>query len=122
MYSAPARYQVRGAMINICLKQGGGNAPSFQGELFSDYRQKHYEALTERASLLYSGNKFSADFLYDQFIIFKIKIQCQRDLWNSQMLCHLRSNLCRIAVCCLFSTQDQVKFYIILLLQHPDSL
>ncbi len=64
MYSAPARYQVRGAMINICLKQGGGNAPSFQGELFSDYRQKHYEALTERASLLYSGNKFSADFLY----------------------------------------------------------
>lgn len=23
MYSAPARYQVRGAMINICLKQGG---------------------------------------------------------------------------------------------------
>lgn len=64
MYSAPARYQVRGAMINICLKQGGGNAPSFQGELLSDYRQKHYEALTERASLLYSGNKFSADFLY----------------------------------------------------------
>ena len=64
MYSAPARYQVRGAMINICLKQGGGNTPSFQGELFSDYRQKHYEALTERASLLYSGNKFSADFLY----------------------------------------------------------
>ena len=64
MYSAPARYQVRGAMINICLKQGGGNAPSFQGELLSDYRQKHYEALTERASLLYSRNKFSADFLY----------------------------------------------------------
>lgn len=65
MYSAPARYQVRGAMINICLKQGSdGDAPSLQGELFSDYRQKHYEALTERASLLYSGGKFSADFLY----------------------------------------------------------
>lgn len=64
MYSAPARYQVRGAMINICLKQGTGNKPSLQGELFSDYRQKHYEALTERVSLLYSGGKFSADFLY----------------------------------------------------------
>lgn len=64
MYSAPARYQVRGAMINICLKRGGESAPSFQGELFSDYRQKHYEALTERVSLLYSGNKISADFLY----------------------------------------------------------
>ena len=64
MYSAPARYQVRGAMINICLKQGDSGAASLQGEIFSDYRQKHYENLTERASLLYSGHKFSVDFLY----------------------------------------------------------
>lgn len=64
MYSAPARYQVRGPMINICLKHGGGDAPSLQGELYADYKQKHYEALTGRASLLYAGRKFSSDFLY----------------------------------------------------------
>lgn len=64
MYSAPARYQVRGAMINICLKHTSGGAPSFQGELYSDYKQKHYEAFTERVALLYSGTKFSTDFLY----------------------------------------------------------
>lgn len=64
MYSAPARYQVRGAMINICLKQGSESNPSLQGELYSAYSQNHYEGLTERASLLYSGTKFSADFLY----------------------------------------------------------
>lgn len=64
MYSAPARYQVRGAMINICLKHTSDGASSLQGELYSDYKQKHYEAFTERASLLYSGNKFSTDFLY----------------------------------------------------------
>ncbi|MBC8594584.1 outer membrane beta-barrel protein [Oscillospiraceae bacterium N12] len=64
MYSAPARYQVRGAMINICLKQGDGSAPSLQGEVFSEYNQQYYANLTERTSLLYSGNKLSADFLY----------------------------------------------------------
>lgn len=64
MYSAPARYQVRGAMINICLKHTSDGPSSLQGELYSDYRQKHYERLTERASLLYSGRKFSNDFLY----------------------------------------------------------
>lgn len=64
MYSAPARYQVRGAVINVVLKSQTGNAPSLQGELYTAYNQKHYESLSERASLLYSGNKFSADLLY----------------------------------------------------------
>lgn len=64
MYSAPARYQVRGPMINICLKHGAGGNTSLQGELYADYKQKHYEGLTGRASLLYSGRKFSSDFLY----------------------------------------------------------
>lgn len=64
MYSAPARYQVRGAMINICLKHTSDGPSSLQGELYSDYKQKHYEAFTGRASLLYSGAKFSTDFLY----------------------------------------------------------
>lgn len=64
MYSAPARYQVRGPMINICLKSNTSNTPALQGELYTAYRQEHEEGLTERTSLLYSRSKFSADFLY----------------------------------------------------------
>lgn len=64
MYAAPARYQVRGAVINLLLKSGTGDAPSLQGELYTAYSQNHYELLSERVSLLYSGNKFSADLLY----------------------------------------------------------
>lgn len=64
MYSAPARYQVRGAVINLVLKSSTGGAPSLQGELYTAYNQRHYESLSERASLLYSGRKFSADLLY----------------------------------------------------------
>ena len=33
MYSAPARYQVRGPMINLILAPGTGQASSLQGEL-----------------------------------------------------------------------------------------
>lgn len=62
MYNAPARYQVRGALINITLKQSARD--SWQGELYAKYKQKHYEGFEERASLLFNKNKFSADFLY----------------------------------------------------------
>ena len=64
MYSAPARYQVRGAMINLILTSGTGHEPSLQGELYTAFNQNHYESLAERGSLLYSGHKFSADLLY----------------------------------------------------------
>lgn len=64
MFSAPARYQVRGAVINILLKKGDADTPSLQGELYGDYRQKYYEGVRNRVSLLYSANKFSTDFLY----------------------------------------------------------
>ena len=64
MYSAPARYQVRGPMINLVLASGTGKEPSLQGELYTAYVQQHYESLAERGNLLYSGRKFSADFLY----------------------------------------------------------
>lgn len=64
MYSAPARYQVRGAMINLVLTSGTGHEPYVQGELYTAFNQNHYESLTERGSLLYSGHKFSADLLY----------------------------------------------------------
>lgn len=64
MYSAPARYQVRGALINLVLTSGTGHEPSLQGELYTACNQNHYESLAERGSLLYSGHKFSADLLY----------------------------------------------------------
>ena len=64
MYNAPARYQVRGALINVQLKQTADGPSSWQGELYGKYNQKHYEGFEERASLLYNGNKFSTDFLY----------------------------------------------------------
>lgn len=64
MYSAPARYQVRGPLINVLLTTNHSTKPSLQGELYTDYRQRHYESLSERVSLLYSNAKFSADLLY----------------------------------------------------------
>ena len=64
MYNAPARYQVRGALINVQLKQTTDGPASWQGELYAKYNQKHYENFEERASMLYNGNKFSIDFLY----------------------------------------------------------
>lgn len=64
MYNAPARYQVRGALINISLKQSAGGSSSFQGEVYGKYQQKHYEGFNERVSFVYNKNKFSADFLY----------------------------------------------------------
>ena len=64
MYNAPARYQVRGALINITLKQSTGGPSTLQGEVYGKYRQSHNEGFEERASLVYSKNKFSTDFLY----------------------------------------------------------
>lgn len=51
MYNAPARYQVRGALINVQLKQTADGPSSWQGELYGKYNQKHYEGFEERASL-----------------------------------------------------------------------
>lgn len=64
MYNAPACYQVRGALINIRLKQTTDESSSWQGEVYNKATQKYYERFEERASLLYNKNKFSADFLY----------------------------------------------------------
>ena len=64
MYNAPARYQVRGALINVRLHHRIGDPGSVQGEAFAKYDQQHEASFEERASLLYNGGKFSADFLY----------------------------------------------------------
>ena len=54
MYSAPARYQVRGPMINLILAPGTGQASSFKENSIQLFNQHHYESLAERGSLLYS--------------------------------------------------------------------
>ena len=64
MYNAPARYQVRGALINVRLRHRIGDPGSVQGEAFAKYDQRHKASFEERASLLYNGGKLSADFLY----------------------------------------------------------
>lgn len=64
MYAAPARYQVRGAMVNIVLKPSTGTSPKWQGELMGSLQQKHYAETEGRANLLYTSSRFSADLLY----------------------------------------------------------
>lgn len=64
MYNAPARYQVRGALINITLKQHTTATPSMQGEVYTKYRQEWYESFEERTGLIYSHKGFSGDFIY----------------------------------------------------------
>lgn len=64
MYAAPARYRVRGAMVNLVLKKGIGQKPALSGELFGSYEQERKESLTGRGSLLYTSGRFSADLLY----------------------------------------------------------
>ncbi len=63
MYNAPARYQVRGALINITLKRASTDR-IVQGESFSKYFSKGQDNFTQRGSLLYQQDKLSLDFLY----------------------------------------------------------
>lgn len=62
MYSAPARYQVRGRVINVVLRHDGFDG--LQGELYGAYKQSHDARFEERASLLYSKGKAEIDLLY----------------------------------------------------------
>lgn len=64
MYNAPAKYQVKGACINISFKRGDAGRQMLAGEVFGSYDQSHHAAFEERASVVYSGKKFSADLMY----------------------------------------------------------
>ena len=63
LYSAPARYQVKGQVINIQLKHNTG-VTGLQGELFGGIVNKNRTKYNERASLLYTNKKWEVDFLY----------------------------------------------------------
>ena len=62
MYSAPAQYHIRGAVINLVLKQA--EAGVFQGQVNTSYTQKFYDNYSVGANLGYSSFKFSTDVMY----------------------------------------------------------
>lgn len=64
MYNAPAKYQVRGACININFRHETAERQTLTGEVFGLYDQSHHAAFQERASVVYMGRKLSADLMY----------------------------------------------------------
>ncbi len=64
MYSAPAKFRVRGAVINIVLKKNKGEKSPLRGELGAEYTQRCSAGTKEHLSLSFSGKKLSTDILY----------------------------------------------------------
>ena len=55
MYAAPARYRIRGAMVNVVLKSNIGQKPSWSGEVAAMYEQSRREDIAGRGNLLYTS-------------------------------------------------------------------
>lgn len=67
MYSAPPQYNVRGAAINVVLKQTSEENKedeTWQGEVTAEYTQRHYAIGNGRTNLLYLGKRTSVDASY----------------------------------------------------------
>lgn len=64
MYAAPARYRIRGAMVNVILKSNIGQKPALSGEVAAMYEQSRREDIVGRGNLLYTSRRFSADVMY----------------------------------------------------------
>ncbi|MDY4852605.1 MAG: hypothetical protein SO188_07180 [Prevotella sp.] len=64
MYSAPARYQVRGSLINLTLSKEASKDISLQGELYAKAESKHEANFNERASLAFHKGIVSIDGYY----------------------------------------------------------
>src|SRR5690606_10970948 len=67
MYSAPPQYNVRGAAINVVLKQASDEnleQDVWQGEAATEYRQRYYADGNARINLLYLGKHTSVDASY----------------------------------------------------------
>lgn len=61
MYSAPPQYNIRGAAINIILKEQTAEMPALMGEGTAEYTQAHYASFKTRGNLLYNKPSFNAD-------------------------------------------------------------
>jgi hypothetical protein len=62
MYSAPPRYHVRGAAINIVTKRA--SAYSFQGEVKATYTNKYFNAYAGETNFRLSTPKMAFDLMY----------------------------------------------------------
>lgn len=63
MYAAPAKYNIKGAVINVILDKNMSDTPSFQGEAGIDYEQRHYAGSNAHTNILYSKSNLNIDFL-----------------------------------------------------------
>ena len=63
MYNAPAKYNIKGAMINVVLDKETTGNNSLQGEVGTDYLQRHYAEGKAHGNLLYSTSRLNVDFL-----------------------------------------------------------
>ncbi|MDF9830755.1 outer membrane beta-barrel family protein [Parabacteroides sp. PF5-6] len=63
MYNAPARYNVKGSLINVVLSGSESEEPVFQGEVGASYKQKHYASGSVYANLLYTTPKLAVDLM-----------------------------------------------------------
>ena len=61
MAAAPARYGIRGAMINVVLKETLGQKPSLSGEVQGAFQKDLHESEKGQGVLLYSSRRFSLD-------------------------------------------------------------
>lgn len=77
MYSAPAKFHVRGAAINIVTQKKKTENPFLQGEINSSYIQRYFTNGQGGLNLSYSTPKLSIDFLYS---LSAIKGKSQLDL------------------------------------------
>ena len=62
--NATAKYQVRGALINIVLNHDADDKGKLQGEIYGKYGHQFAGSWQGRGSLLYSKGKFSTDLIY----------------------------------------------------------
>lgn len=63
MYNPPARYNAKGALINVVIQQKKEDGDLFQGEIGAEIRQYHYTRGNAHANLLYSTPNFTADLI-----------------------------------------------------------
>ena len=61
MYSAPPQYNIRGAAINVVLKDQTEGVPELQGEGNVEYKQAFYAGYSARGNLIYTKPSFNAD-------------------------------------------------------------
>ena len=63
MYNAPAKYNVKGALINVIIDQGNNEDETLQGEAGIEYQQRHSGLGVARTNVVYLTPRLNIDFL-----------------------------------------------------------